>query len=57
MIGIVNVFTVQALDLARAGGRLAADVDAPPDAIPVLSLVGGKIRPVGAANDETRRRR
>ena len=45
-----NVFTVRALDLARAGGRLAAGVDAGTgDAIPVLSLVGGAITVVGTA--------
>jgi len=48
-----NVFVVGALDLARAGGRLAAGVadTADVDAIPVLSLVGGEIRPVGQARD------
>ncbi len=45
-----NVFTVRALDLARAGGRLAAGVDTGTgDAIPVLSLVGGAITVVGTA--------
>ena len=45
-----NVFTVRALDLARAGGRLAAGVDAGTgDAIPVLSLVGSAITVVGTA--------
>lgn len=50
-VTVGNVFTVQALDLARAGGRLAADAEQAGggDAIPVLSLVGGEIRPVGAA--------
>ena len=44
---VVNVFVVQALDLARAGGRLSATAaDAP--GIPVLSLVGGTIEPIGA---------
>ena len=45
-----NVFVVRALDLARAGGRLAQGVDAGTgDAIPVLSLVGGAITVVGTA--------
>ena len=45
-----NVFTVRALDLARAGGRLAAGVEpGTGDAIPVLSLVGGAITVVGTA--------
>ena len=43
-----NVFVVGALDLARAGGRLAADVVGP---IPVLSLSGGAMRPVGEVAD------
>ena len=48
--GVGNVFTVRALDLARAGGRLAVGVeDEPGDAIPVLSLVAGEIKPVGTA--------
>ena len=47
-----NVFVVGALDLARAGGRLAADVDATgPDDIPVLTLAGGAMRTVGHAAD------
>ena len=50
-----NVFVVGALDLARAGGRLAADVDTSADAgaatIPVLTLVGGAMRTVGHAAD------
>jgi DegV family protein with EDD domain len=45
-----NVFVVRALDLARAGGRLVAGAqDAVHDAIPVLTLVEGEIRPVGQA--------
>lgn len=46
-----NVFVVRALDIARAGGRLAsgAEASADADAIPVLSMVGGKIVPVGTA--------
>ena len=49
-----NVFVVGALDLARAGGRLAADVDARRPAgatIPVLTLAGGAMRTVGHAAD------
>ena len=46
-----NVFTVRALDLARRGGRVAAQVDqvAEPEAIPVLRLVAGAIEPVAQA--------
>jgi DegV family protein with EDD domain len=43
-----NVFVVGALDLARRGGRLAAGTSAA-DGIPVLSLVNGRITPVGSA--------
>ena len=46
-----NVFMVRALDLARAGGRLAASVQERPEAIPVLSMVHGEIRAVGQAHD------
>jgi DegV family protein with EDD domain len=46
-----NVFVVQALDLARAGGRLAVNVEAEASAIPVLSLVDGEIKAVGRASD------
>ncbi len=46
-----NVFVVQALDLARAGGRLRVGVEHDTTAIPVLSLVDGEIRPVGQATD------
>ncbi len=46
-----NVFVVQALDLARAGGRLAVTVEAEASAIPVLSLVDGEIKAVGRATD------
>ncbi len=46
-----NVFVVQALDLARAGGRLAVEVEPEASAIPVLSLVGGEIKAVGRATD------
>lgn len=43
-----NVFVVRALDLARAGGRLAAGTEeATEDSIPVLTLADGEIRPVG----------
>lgn len=46
-----NVFVVGALDLARAGGRLASDVTepVPGGAVPVLRLVDGKISVVGEA--------
>lgn len=44
-----NVFVVGALDIARAGGRLASGVEAEVDAIPVLSMVEGSIVPVGSA--------
>ena len=47
---IGNVFVVGAVDLARAGGRLAADVGEEAG-VPVLSLVGGEIRAVGRAAD------
>lgn len=46
-----NVFVVGALDLARAGGRLASDAGAGADAIPVLTLAGGVMAPVGQAAD------
>lgn len=47
-----NVFVVRALDLAKAGGRLAAGVgDVAGEGIPVLSLVDGRIRPIGTAAD------
>ena len=48
-VSVGNVFVVRALDLARAGGRLAAGVDAPAEAITVLSLVAGEIKSVGTA--------
>ena len=48
-----NVFVVGALDLARAGGRLAVGAEqAVTDAIPVLSMVEGSITPVGTARDD-----
>lgn len=46
-----NVFVVQALDLAAAGGRLAPTVEVANTSIPVLSLVDGEIRSVGHAGD------
>lgn len=39
-----NVFVVGALDVARAGGRLAGDVTASAHTIPVLTLAGGVMR-------------
>jgi DegV family protein with EDD domain len=45
-----NVFVLRGLELARAGGRLAAGV-AEAEAIPVLSVVEGVMRPVGRAQD------
>ena len=50
-----TVFVVGALDLARAGGRLADDprprpLGGPPG-IPVLTMVGGKMRTIGSARD------
>lgn len=51
-----NVFVVGALDVARAGGRLAGDVAAAPGAagapaIPVLNLAGGVMHEVDRAGD------
>lgn len=46
-----NVFVVGALDLARAGGRMAAGVQDGAGAVPVLSLVGREVRAVGQAAD------
>lgn len=50
---IGNVFVVRALDLARRGGRLHADVGEGEsvDAIPVLSLIDGQVRAVGEARE------
>ena len=48
---IGNVFTVRALDLPRAGGRLAAGAAAAPATIPILSLVAGEMKVVGQAAD------
>lgn len=50
-VSVGNVFVVRALDLARAGGRLAAGTDPPADGIPVLSLVAGELKSVGVARD------
>ena len=47
---IGNVFVVGALDLVRAGGRLAAGAEAG-EGIPVLSLVDGAVQVVGTAAD------
>lgn len=41
-----NVFVVGALDMARAGGRLAGEVSASSTTIPVLTLAGGVMREV-----------
>ncbi|MFP5318808.1 MAG: DegV family protein [Acidimicrobiia bacterium] len=49
--GVGNVFVVRALDLPRAGGRLAADTPSPV-AIPVLAIADGVMRVVGEAADE-----
>ena len=47
-----NVFVVGALDLARAGGRLAGDVTPPAGGgVPVLTLAGGAMREVGRVSD------
>lgn len=46
-----NVFVVGALDVARAGGRLAGDVGASPATIPVLTLAGGVMREVDRCRD------
>lgn len=46
-----NVFVVGALDMARAGGRLAGDVTAAAQTIPVLTLVGGVMREVARCKD------
>ncbi len=44
-----NVFVVKALELARAGGRLAAGAeDEPSAAIPVLSMVKGRMTVIGS---------
>jgi DegV family protein with EDD domain len=46
-----NVFVVGALDVARAGGRLAGDVVAPAATIPVLTLAGGAMQLVARCAD------
>jgi DegV family protein with EDD domain len=47
-----NVFIVGALDLARRGGRLAADaVEAEGEGLPVLALAGGQMQVVGHVHD------
>jgi len=45
---VTSVFVVKALDLARAGGRLAPSV-AEEDGVPVLTMDGGSIVAVGRA--------
>lgn len=45
-----NVFIVGALDLARQGGRLAADA-AEGEGLPVLALAGGQMNAVGHVHD------
>ncbi|HEY4396722.1 MAG TPA: DegV family protein [Acidimicrobiia bacterium] len=45
-----NVFIVGALDLARRGGRLAADAAAG-EGVPVLALAAGQMQAVGRAHD------
>jgi len=45
---VANVFVVGALDLVRAGGRLQPGTDEA-GGIPVLSLVGGTVQPIGRA--------
>jgi DegV family protein with EDD domain len=46
-----NVFVVGALDVARAGGRLAGDVSSAATTIPVLTLAGGVMKPVARCAD------
>ncbi|HUR22593.1 MAG TPA: DegV family protein [Acidimicrobiales bacterium] len=46
-----NVFVVGALDLARAGGRLAGDVTASANTVPVLTLIGGVMREIDRCSD------
>jgi len=48
--GVGNVFIVGALDLARRGGRLAADAAAG-EGLPVLALADGRMQAVGHVND------
>ena len=49
---IGNAFVVGALDLARAGGRLAPTGDPSGDGVPVLSMAGGTMQVLGRAADE-----
>jgi len=44
-----NVFIAGALDLVRAGGRLKGLSGDDEEGTPVLSLVGGKVQPIGRA--------
>jgi DegV family protein with EDD domain len=46
-----NVFVVRALDLARAGGRLAPTMELGTDEIAILTLTGGVMRTLGYARD------
>jgi len=52
-----NVYVMRALDLARAGGRLAADADPGADPgtgaglVPIFTLTGGAMRMAGLASD------
>lgn len=48
-----TVFTVGALDLAKAGGRLAPDADAGTGgaSVPVLTMAGGQMTVIGEAGD------
>jgi DegV family protein with EDD domain len=45
-----NVFVIGAIDLARRGGRLAADVTEG-EGVPVLALADGQIKAIGHAQD------
>jgi len=47
---VANVFIMGGLELARRGGRLAADVD-DSAGLPVLALTGGEIRSVAHVHD------
>jgi fatty acid kinase fatty acid binding subunit len=47
---VANVFIVGALDLARRGGRLAADA-AEGEGLPVLAFAGGQMKPVEHVHD------
>jgi DegV family protein with EDD domain len=49
-VQVGNVFIVGALDLARRGGRLAADVDAA-EGVPVLALAEGQMKALGHVHD------